>query len=253
MSKIGRLEADITVPVGGWDISVDVGGGPVTITVDAGNYTPTELVDALEVELDDSMTWDVSISNGESGTGRVTIDSQDEPWSLTWTDTDFRDALGFTANITGVTTAQTGARSAVGIWLPGNPAKFTQYGDASAGTRVTDYAATVGPTGRVHALMGNQYVKHVGIRWEGVPSNRALAHFESIVGESFEAFFRDVATGRKSYVGINPLIRLTWDADVNGTYAEGRLLWPSTFDLEALVTGWTGRWNVRLPDLVIET
>jgi hypothetical protein len=258
-TTIGRLDADITVPTGGWDLSyTDSAGGPLTANIAAGTYLPNELVSAVQaavIALAGAVgaTFTATISDGESGTGLVTLNATATPWSISWTDTDLRDALGFAGNITAVSASQTGTKCAVGLWLPGNPAMFSMYGSGSAGTRVTDYAATVGPTGRVHALMGNQYVQHVGVRWDGVPSHRALAHFETITGESFESFVRDVMTNRKSYVSINPLIRLTWSADVDATYAEGRVLWPAVFDLEAMVTGWTGRWNVRLPPLVIET
>lgn len=257
--SIGSLQADITVPTGGWDLAyTDSAGGPLTATVAAGSYTPTELVAAVQaavIALTGAVgaNFTATLSAGESGTGKVTLTTSDTPWSISWTDTDLRDALGFAANITAVSVAQTGTKFAVGLFLPGNPAMFNAHGSGAGGTIKTDYSATVGPTGRVNALFGNSYVEHPRIRWEGVPNNRAWVHFESVTGESFEAWYRDVATGRKSYVGVNTLIRLTWNADSPSTYVEGRLLWDPTFDLDALVTGWTGRWNILLPTLVVES
>lgn len=257
--SIGSLQADITVPSGGWALSyTDSAGGPLTATVAAGSYTPKELTAAVQaavIALAGAVgnTFTAVLSDGESGTGLNTLNATATPWSISWTNTDLRDALGFAANITNVSASQTGTKFSIGLWLPGNPAMFNQHGGGAGGQIVTDYAATVGPTGRVHALFGNYFKQHAGIRWEGVPNNRAWAHFEGVTGESFESWFRDVATNRKSYVSANTLIRLTWNADVAATYVEGRLLWEPTFDLETLVTGWTGRWNVRLPTLVVET
>lgn len=257
--SIGSVGVDITVPTGGWDLEyTDSEGGPLTATIAAGNYTIAELVAAVQAAIialtgDVGANFTATLSAGESGTGKVTLNTTDTDWSITWTDTDLRDALGFAGDISAVSTAQTGTKHVVGLWLPGNPSKFSMYGDGAAGSLVTDYAATVGPTGRVYALFGNSYNKHAGIRWEGVPDHRALAHLESVIGESFESFIRDVMTGRKSYIGVNATIRLTWNADVAATFAEGRVLWPPVFDLAQFVTGWIGRFNVALGDLVIES
>jgi hypothetical protein len=80
-----------------------------------------------------------------------------------------------------------------------------------------------------------------------------MAHQETVTNESFESFFLDCMTGRVSYIPVGTYVRLIWDADVDGTYAVGRLLWPSRFSIEQLQAGWNGRYTVPLPPLVVES
>lgn len=251
---VGRLEGDIVVPAGGWEFDVADAGSSGTVTIPAGSYTPTEFAEFIDTALlGIGSEWQCSISNGETGTGRSTISSSDIPFSVTWTDTEPRDALGFTANIVGVSVAQTSSKHAKGLWLPGDSSLFLPYGRGAGGSIVTDYVASTGPTGRVHAMIDNTFRRHDRIRWSGVPKHRALDHFEVIDGESWESWFQDVATGRLSYIPVNTNIRYTWNCDQAGSYVEGKLLWPPTFDVDMFVRGWAGRWMVSLPPLLVES
>jgi hypothetical protein len=256
-AKQGRLEARYTFSANQQVSWTDSAGGPLTATVTAGNYYPHELASALQTSIQGltgavGANASVTISDGEGGTGRCTITTSDTPWSLSWTTTPMRDALGFSANISNVSAAQTGTHVR-GLWLPGL-AKFSQYGDGAGGTIETDLRHLVGPTGVVTTLMGNKRRVHKNARWTSVVNSRALAHFESVTNESFESFFLDVATGRvSSYIPVGAYVRLVWDADVDGTYAVGRLMWPDTFDLEQYVSGWVGRFRVDLPPLMVES
>jgi hypothetical protein len=249
-AKRGRLEARITLSAA-HEIACTDSGGLTTVSVPAGNYYLTELVAAIDADLDSA--WTISVSDGESSaTGKCTINSTDTPWSITWTSTTLRDILGFTGNIAGVSAAQTGTNHCVGLWLP-DIEKFSMYGDSANGSYVSDFRATKGPTGVLRAYYGNGHRVHRGINWGGVTGARAMAHHEAVSGESFESFYLDVVTGRKSYIPVAPYVRLYWDADVDATYAVGRLLWPSDFDLNKLVDTWTGRYIVDLPPLVVES
>ena len=258
MAKQGRLEARLAFSANQTGTVTDSAGGPAAWTVTAGNYYQHELVSAFQTSvraatgtIADNFT--ATISDGEGGTGRVTLTNTATPWSLVFTTTALRDAIGFSANISNVSTAQTGTH-ARGLWLPGNPAKFSMYGDGAGGTIETDIRHLVSGTGVTTTLMGNKRRVHKNIAWTGVPNNRALAHFESVTNESFESFFLDVATGRVStYIPVGTYIRHVWDADVDGTYAVGRLLWPDTFDLEQYVLGFVGRFNVSCPPLMVES
>lgn len=262
-AKCGRLEARITVPAGGWAVSWTDPNGTGTATVPAGNYYPLTLAAELQTQIralaggiGDGVT--VAVSDGETGTGKCSVQpGVGASGPLNWTSTAIRDALGFTANITAddfsnaPNSTVSGAQHVRGLWLPG-AVKYSMYGDAPNGTLVTDFRATVGPTGVVNSAYGNKHRRHVGVRWVGVPAARAMAHHESVVNESFESFILDVMTNRFSYIPVGPYIRLYWDADVDGTYAVGRILWPATFDLATMVRGWTGRYVVDLPQLVVE-
>jgi hypothetical protein len=250
MTYGGFLEARLTLSAAA-TFSWTGPSGSSTITVAAGNYYPSALCSTIQTQLAAiGETHTVSLDTAEGGTGRVTIAGG--TFSITWTTTALRDALGFTANLSSVTTA-TGAQSARGVWLPGVRNRFSRYGHIAAtaekGELVTDFRATVSPTGYVHGTYSTKHRRHRGIRWEGVPNNRAKQHHETIVDESFEAFALDCMTGRFSLIPVSPYVRLTWQPNVTTV---GKLLWPSTFSLETLVRGWTGRYVVDLPELVEE-
>lgn len=253
MSDGGFIEARLTLATA-QSVSWSDGDATGTATVAAGSYWPAELASALAdafVALG-STTADIGSADGGR---RWEIGTSSFPFSLTWTSTALRDALGFASNISGATTYQTGAGHIRGRWYPGIANRYSRHGHYSAtpevGELVTDYRATVSPTGRVHAVYANKHRRHRGIRWEGVPQARAKQHFEVLPNESMESFALDCMTGRLSLIPVNPQVRLTWSAALGGT-TTGRLLWPSTFSLETLVRGWSGRYVVELPELVEE-
>lgn len=240
-----------------------MGGTPATATVPAGNYYPTQLVAEMEAQANavSGGSWDFDVMLDASiystaERGRVRIGSSDDPWSITWTSTTLRDAVGFSANISGATVEQDGPKRPRGLWLPGIEHRFSRYGHlgstAEKGDLITDYRATVGPTGTVHAIYSTQHRRHRGIRWDGVPSNRAKQHHEAVVNESFEAFALDCMTNRFALIPVNPYVKLYWTT-TTGPTTVGRLLWPAVFELQTLITGWSGRYVVSLPEFVEET
>lgn len=255
-AKAGRLEARFTLTTNQTVTYTGDVSGPTVITWVAGTYYLVDIVTTWNAAVAASL----AISDGEgvhsSITGKATITRlvADATFTVTFTSTQIRDILGFTGNIASTAGPATGSNHCKGLWLPGQLAKFSMYGDSATGSLVTDFTSTVGPTGVVHAVYSQSFREHRGVRWEGVAAQRAMAHHESVTGESFESFFRDAALGRVStYLPVNAYVRLYWDADTDGTYAVGRLLWPSTFDIQTLVSGWVGRYNVELPTLVVES
>lgn len=256
-AKRGRVEGRIVVPTGGWDVTLDDSTIPATVsTVPAGTYSPTSLAAALQTALTATGgTYAVTLSAGESGTGLVTITcSSGSPFSITWDDTDLRDAVGFTANIVAAATPQTGVAQMKALWLPPVP-KRSQYGDAvvadGGGTLETDYTSTVGPTGRVYALKSTSYTQHERIAWEGVVLERALEAHETTANASWECFARDCAWGRLTYIPVNSQVDYYPDAD-SSSKATGRLLWPRRWELMPVRQNWIGLWLVELPTLVVE-
>jgi len=261
----GRLEAQIVFTTDQtfefqWKPPGDV---PITSmrTVSAGAYFPSELVAEFEGQLFGPSGTTVTLDDGELGSGRVTIalDPIYVLWHIDWmTATDLRDALGFdnTVFIAAPDVSATGTGSARGVWIAETLGKFSKHGDYDPGKLTTDFRQTVGPTGTVHALTSSSYRVHETIRWEGVPAKRAKQHQESIPFESFESFFQDVALGRVSYIPVNTLVRLIWNTEDDPfleQWAEGHILWPATHDPEPMILGWTGRYTIQLPPLVIET
>jgi hypothetical protein len=259
MSKAGRLEGRITFAANkSWTFTDSAGSGTATLL--AGSYYPTELAAAVQASIiavtgSIGLGATVTLSRGEgtSATGRVTITTTQTPYAIDWgAATDVRDALGFTGNIASTSSASTGTNAAKAIWLP-QVAKFSRYGDGANGETYTDATQTVTKTGVVTTLYGSKHRRHEGIQWTGVAGRRVMAHQETVTNESFESFFLDCMTGRVSYIPVGTYVRLIWDADVDGTYAVGRLLWPSRFSIEQLQAGWNGRYTVPLPPLVVES
>lgn len=258
MTYGGFLEARLTLSSGltaSWTDS----SGTATVTVPAGNYYPRELASTLQTQIQglagligDGAT--VTISTAETTPGRCTI-AAPGTFSLTWTSTDLRDALGFASSIVSQTSA-TGTKVCRGMWFPGVAHRFSRYGQNTApveqGDLITDYRATVGPTGTVHAIYSTQHRRHRGIRWDGTPGYRSKEHHELVIGESFEAFARDCMTGRFALIPVNPYVKLYWTTTVGPTTV-GRLLWPAVFEMQTLITGWSGRYVVSLPELVEES
>lgn len=200
MTYDGRIEARFTIPSGGASVSVtNSGGGPTTSTVDAGSYYLTAaggvsglLADfQTKLNTDQPANWTVTLS---TTTGKVTIDCADEPWVLSWTSTNLRDALGFTGNIASTTSAQTGANQARFLWIPDCPPN-SDIPDHAQAPRVTDRHATRGPTGLVIAHVGNTMYRHPGWRYSHVLRRRVWKGEESTTNESWERFLEDSAFG----------------------------------------------------------
>ena len=190
MSTRGMLEAKITLTAN-ITASFTDSVGAQTVTIEAGDWYMLDLI--AEVNDDLARNWTCTISDGESGTGRGTIDTSDEPWSITWTSTDLRDLLGYTGNIAGVTSAQTGTNHVQGMWLP-DQVMWSPHGvntsSLSAFNRITDTRYLVGPQGHVQTLGGNSR-KEYALRWNGCTRARTKIIGETVTGESFEQFLTD--------------------------------------------------------------
>lgn len=253
-AKCGRLEGHITVPTGGWEADFVNGAGTVTVTIPADRYTPSELVTEINTQIDGHEDMAISISNGEQGTGRVTITNSGGDYSVTWTDADMGTALGFAGNISTTTSDTTGAASAIGIWLP-IVEKYSMYGDVvitgGGGSLVTDCTSTVGPTGQVYTQITSRHRQHRRISWMGVALERALRNYETVENQSYESFALAVMYDCPSFITPGDEVVFRPDA-AQSEAVTGRLLWPSDLDIPPFVDAWVGRWNIELPVLVVE-
>ncbi len=190
----GRIEAIIAVPAGVTVSATNGTGGPSTVTLTAGNYTATALVAHFVARLnaDRPSGWTGSVSTGSAGTGYVSI-AGTGTWSISWTSTTLRDALGFTANITAVTGTRTGTICARGLWMP--DAVMQLDGDAARAPIVSDLRTTEGPTGNVYAMAGNTKYRHSNIRWSHVPRARVHETVAQYAGNTFETWMRQTQFG----------------------------------------------------------
>jgi hypothetical protein len=251
-SKRGKLEAQITVPDGGWSVSATNGaGGPTTVTLAAGTYYPTDMITSFVAALEAGRPsgWTGSGSFGESGTGLVSLHCTSTPWSISWTSTDLRDALGFTGNISGVSAQQTGTRNAIGVWLPDCPMWHPTGHASDYGQRNSDMRYTRSPSGYVKSLVANRYVALKGPRWDYVTAARARMGRESVTGESAEYFWRNAHTGTLSYITAGAYVRLHLDAD-SATAGEYKIISWQTSPGTVSINDWSSLWRVEIPEMI---
>jgi len=262
--RFGKLERLIEIPTGGLGFTLTEGGVDSMMTITAGNkYFLSSGYGAGNTLLADMATimsfaggdYTVSITATENGTGLVTIartDGGPAQFSITWTSTDFRDLLGFTqGNLSGATT-YTGASQAKSLWLPDAPLN-SLYGPNDAGHYETDGFATESSLGHVKALFGNKKQVNVLV-WNGVTRPKVRVAGESRANESFEQFWLDSILGEASWAaGAGGICRLYWDAGVDGTYTDYKIVGEAlrTFQAEMMEDGWVGLWNVRLDRCVV--
>lgn len=258
-AKRGRLEAKLTADAI-WQVTVSSAlGGAVVVTVLASGASayPTDLATALQTALNTAArgTFVVTPSFGESGTGLVSIAQTNgaaNPWSITWGSTNLRRAFGFTANMLGVSSTQTGTQHASGVWIA-DCVKRTRYGDADPGHTESDKRSTRSPTGAIKTLSGNRITVNDAIEWTMVTQPKARQAAETLyggpVGQSFEQFHLDCILGELAYCTPGTTLRLYWDADLS-TNTEYGIEGMDEFKPEQTVPDWVGLWRIALPRLI---
>lgn len=106
------------------DFSINVGGASA-VSLTHGRYTMFGFLDHF-LDICQTGAGAGGIRLGVSSTGHVTIDNNGGAnFALTWTDTDLRDLLGFTANLGGAANSYTGTRRMRGSYYMGNAAVAT--------------------------------------------------------------------------------------------------------------------------------
>lgn len=261
MATNGKLEARITVPTGGWTITLtDASGGPTSVQLPAGTYyhssdgsNANTLAEALTSAANTLMTetWTISVPTGEGATGRYTITCTGATCSVTFTDTELRDLLGFTGDKSGSTT-YTGTNQCQGLWLASNGWQ-KKNGKPGGSARVSDQQYSLNASGYVFAIQGRDY-KTAQILWpmetrskcwtadEGTPANGA-----------FETFLYDGIWGKAAWGTVTGPIRFHPDADADtatdyGTFSALEL---ANWDPSELVQHFAGgHWLIELPMLV---
>jgi len=247
----GRIEAEIVVPTGGWDFDLDEPAGATgTVTVPAGTYTWATFLTAWETALDavGDWTYTASISDGEGGTGKLTLSASGGTFTLELADADPFTLIGHTGDMAPAATSFTGAAHVRGMWLPdGPPLSLTGLGDD---LDESDETVAESPDGTVWRLVYQRKSVQRDLRYQGISRARCRIAGELVAGESFQQFWRDVIQGDKSYFSIGK-VRIFPDADVDGTstqYYVGAGLKDLT--PAALKEGWLGAWTITIPRLV---
>lgn len=216
--KRGRLEAQFTVPSGGWDIAVSLsGGGSGTATITAGDYFLTDFLTEIATRITAVISTEncyVNLSKSEaSGTGKVTLTAEGSNLAVTWTDTEVRDILGFTGNLSAAVT-YVATNHAMHVWLP-DCSMFAPYGLNDPGMEESDVRQAETPAGDVFTIYGQRKTVLNGLRWDAISHARARIAGESVSGESFQQFYRDSLLGERAWNQPGPQVRLYWDSDAS--------------------------------------
>ncbi len=249
----GKLEARITVPTGGWDTTV----GGVTKTIPAGTYYLSspgsgarDLLDEVAFQFGASS---VAGSFGENGTGLVTIQFSGAT-AITWIDTDLRDLLGFTGDLSAAT-SHVGTKHARGIWIPQQPPLRLNAGGHWRGLREGDYRSASNPAGYVWAVMGQERVVMELLVWSGITQQKVWIENESnsgYVNQSLERFWRDGIWGTTTAWGTaGGPIRFYPSAALDTDYGTYKILDSARFEPEPHNMGWVGLWKWQMPKMVM--
>ncbi len=243
----GRLEAFITVPLGGYELAVNGDG----VTIPAGSYYFSDFTEQVENQVQGELaTFAVAVSRGEGGTGRVTL-SAGATFTITWIDLELRELLGFTANLAGAS-SYLAPEHARGLWLATCPYNAPNAIHPWVGWPESDFRSVESAAGLVWAFSGqSKYV--ASLMWESIRRSRASKGNESIVGESFQRFVEDAVWGHASWGTPGGPVRFFPDA--NGTaWVNYYVTDIKEFKPEQFADGWAGGpWRVQLPRLVFSS
>ena len=248
--SFGALESQaLVVPVGGWTMHVVDASATFDATIAAGTYSPTSLLAAVQVALEAgsaetyTVNWAATtLGLTEGGNGQVKIVCS-SVFAITWTSTDLRDALGYTAGLAadGQYTSTYGVK---GLWLPDCP-YLSPYGSQDPGHTEGGPAQAVSPLGVTKTIVHPTRVKMPGLRWSHVSVARARQQAETGAPRSWERFVRETMFGAVSYFRPGGAWRLYWNADSLGTSTDYYPIAPKSTAADAADTSWRGLYAVE--------
>jgi hypothetical protein len=263
MATNGKLQSRITVPTGGWDLAItEVPTNSATITVPAGTYyhssadseaeglldTIQTLIEAAVTATDLDGTYTVSLSDAESGTGKVTIAATGiTSFSIAWTDSELQDLLGFTSTPSGALT-YTGESQTQALWIGSYP--WQKLNGGIRGGWVSDQQNKNNSAGYVYSVMGQKY-RQTRIAWPMEPQSKTWAENETTVNASFEQFYLDAILGEAAWGTSTGPIRFHPSASVDDNYATYSVLGMESWEPVEVVQHWAGgQWRIDLPRLI---
>src|SRR3990167_4661752 len=234
-------------------------GGPTTVTMTAGTYVTsssfiTQLATDLQAQLPVSGgSWQGGFEVAADDCFATIQTSNASSFSITWIDTNLRDALGFAGNISSVTAA-TGTLNVRGAWRPDCPI-YIEGGRHRAAPRVTDLRQTRSPTGYTIGHAGNVFYQHRGVTWSHVPNHKVWIVDEGTTHESLERFMIDTQWGLgHTWFSVSSKTRITaHDGNSVGGSTATNWWWQNCRSMESIVRRidqWDGLFSVRLDSIV---
>ncbi len=200
-----KFEALITVPTGGWVATIASVARTVPATTyylsspDGGTYG---LLDKLE-NLESGLTATVSAT-----TGLVTL-SKSGTFTVVWTSTDLRDALGFTGDLSG-SASYTGTNQPPTLWLPKAGAFGLKLTINALGLKRTDRVIQEARSGQLASTKRNSYTDE-RFSFTGLAKTVVAEEDDSPTNASLESFW-------ETYLEENVTIRYYTSASDDSTY-----------------------------------
>lgn len=233
-SDLGKLEGQLVVP-NGTGYRMTVNGTTVTVLTAGGGYWPTSttsFLTSIKVVLTAMFggTWTATVSDGDTGTGKVTLTWSGGVFTVAWIDTALRDALGFTIDLSGAAT-YTGASATPYVWLPNRRRWLPPTPEGYKGLPVVDTTTTVSSSGHVRSLYtARRYVTRLWFRY--LSGAKTWRVFESVTNESLQTFW-------ETTIGAGLPVRYHHDRSDDATYNEWHVA--PVFAVAPDVEGYVGR------------
>lgn len=256
-----KAEGAIVVPTGGWAMSLtDALGGPTTVTLPAATYyhssadstgTYTSLEDALTTLTNAAMgrTWTWNINTSSPGTGMYdVVASGGGNISITWTDTELRDLLGWTGNLSG-SIGYTAPEGAEALWRSDYYYQCESGADGFEGWPETDKQDAENAAGYLYSVTGQtKYVNR--FRFPMEPRANVITAAESTTNASFQTFVQQAIHGTAPWGQSGGPIRIYPDVDDDATYTDYYVPGFQAWKPFKIREEWEGYWSCEFPRLV---
>lgn len=244
-----KLEGEIVIAA---DLNIGTFAGS-TITVPQGNYflsstgdggATLSLTAKLKALLDAGPggTWTVTVDDdADTSLGKVTI-ARNSNYTATWNSTDFRNALGFTGDLsTASTSSFTGANQAKYLFLPNCGRSGVMGPEASDGAIESDYTISISTDGGLYALAySKRYLD--SLEWRTLKGSKVWNCLDVTTNEALEQFWNDVI-----FYGLR--VRFHADRSVDATYRTWVIENAGSFNPQPVRPDWTDSteslWAIR--------
>lgn len=250
--------SEIVVPSGVTVSATSNAGGPTVVNFTAGTY---QTISALRSQLATELNAQRPVTGGswQAGfelagqNGLVTLQTSNASlFSISWTDVNLRNILGFTADITNQTSV-TATNQAKAFWRP-DCTIFTE--DRYKGAPdLTDAHQTRSPNGLVITHVGNRRYRFGQVRWSHCPMHKIWLVDELTVNESLQQFLIDCQWGLgHAWCKAGAKKRITTHDGFNvGHTAIAGWYWEGIKGMRDIVRRagdvWDGLWSVTIPSM----
>jgi hypothetical protein len=197
-----KLEGEIVITASTVLATMNDGGGADTITIPAGRYflntigsggATRTFLNEIAFQMESSMgagSSSVTVDDtADTALGKVTI-SRSSGFSITWSSTSLRNALGFTGN-SSTATSHTGSNHAKYLFMPNCGRSGVMGPETSDGAIEADYTLSMGTDGTVYALAySKRYMDSLEFRT--LKGSKTWSALDVTTNEALEQFYGDV-------------------------------------------------------------